>query len=104
MAKFQFIAVPLVSIEIDHGMICRKLDIMSAKTIRRTFEGRKLADVEQAFSAICDEVAAGGESWAAWCDTVRGERAPGGFRQAKDSKRFTCDLNPERVTKKKEAA
>jgi hypothetical protein len=103
MAKFQFVAVPLVALEIGPGYSSRQLEIMSAKTIRRTFEGKKLADVEQAFSAICDEVAAGGESWNAWCDTVRGERAPGGFRQAKDTNRFTRDINPERVTVRKAA-
>jgi len=102
MAKFQFIAVPLTSIEVSPGgFTCRLMEIMSAKTIRRTFDARKLDDVETAFSAICDEVAKGGESWSAWCDTVRGERAPGGFRQAKDGKRFTRDINPERVTVKK---
>ncbi len=104
MAKFQFIAVPLTSIEVSPGgFTCRSMEIMSAKTIRRTFDARKLDDVETAFSAICDEVAKGGESWSAWCDTVRGERAPGGFRQAKDGKRFTRDINPERVTVKKAA-
>jgi len=103
MAKFQFIAVPLIALEIGPGFTSRQLEIMSAKTIRKTFDAKKLSDVEQAFSAICDEVAAGGESWNAWCDTVRGERAPGGFRQAKDSKRFTRDINPERVTVKKAA-
>lgn len=104
MAKFQFIAVPLTSIEVSPGgFTCRSMEIMSAKTIRRTFDARKLDDVETAFSAICDEVAKGGESWSAWCDTVRGERAPGGFRQAKDTNRFTRDINPERVTVRKAA-
>lgn len=103
MAKFQFIAVPLIALEIEPGFTSRQLEIMSAKTIRKTFDAKKLSDVETAFSAICDEVAAGGESWNAWCDTVRGERAPGGFRQAKDTKRFTRDINPERVTVRKAA-
>jgi hypothetical protein len=97
MAKFDFIAVPLLQLDRrPNGIVGRQLEIMSAKTIRRQFEAYKVEEAVRRFSDICDELAKDGQSWHAWADTARRERAPNGFRAAKNQ--FLRDINPEAVT------
>lgn len=105
MTKFVFIAVPLKRVEHSStGFVCRELEIMSAQTIRQTFEATSTEDARHQFGRICSEIAATNTSWSAWCDTARGERAPRGFRAAKDSKQFEQDINAELATVKADAA
>lgn len=104
MAKFTFIAVPLTQFEVGNGIVMRQMEIMSAKTIRQTFEAATVEDAKREFARICSDVAGNKQSWSAWCDTARGERAPRGFRAAKDGKQFEQDINAELVTVKAAAA
>jgi hypothetical protein len=106
MAKFTFTAVPLLSIEnTPGGFIGRSLEICSGETIRRTFEAKDLAEVHQRLDEICAEIGKdASKSWNVWVDTARGERAPRGFRDAKDRRQFDRAINPERVTKGLQAA
>lgn len=104
MTKFNFVAVPLNRVELSNGFLCREMEIMSAQTIRQTFEAKTTDDALREFSRICSEVSGANKAWSAWCETARGERAPRGFRAAKDSKQFEQDINAELVTVKAVAA
>lgn len=105
MAIFTFIAVPLLQIDRrQSGVVSRQLEIMSANTVRQKFEAYTVAEAQRGFTNLCDELAKGGKSWNAWADTAPRERAPNGFRAAKDADQFTRDINPELVTVSEKAA
>lgn len=104
MAKFHFIAVPLIKIERGPYGTSRQMEIMSADQIRRDFEAKTLADVHARVDEICAEVEKGGKSWHARVVTAKGNRAPAGFNKASDAKQFDRDINPELVTVGSKAA
>jgi len=104
MAKFDFTAVPLRMFERSDRCIIRQMDLMSSDTIRRVFEAKDVAEVHQRLDDICAEIKADGKSWSAWVNTAKGERAPRGFRAAKEERAFDRDINPELVTKQAKAA
>lgn len=105
MAIFTFIAVPLLKLErYSTGTVGRELEIMSANTVRQKFEAYTVDEAQRGFTNLCDELAKGGKSWNAWADTAPRERAPNGFRAAKDADQFTRDINPELVTVYEKAA
>jgi hypothetical protein len=98
MAKFDFIATKLISIERSPtGFICRSLEIMGSENFRLSFEARDVTEAQARFNELCANVAQGGKSWHVWADVAKGNRAPRGFRQAKDL-HFCKDINPGAVT------
>lgn len=105
MAKFNFVAVPLIKIERSAYGTSREMEIMSRNTIRRDFEAKDVAEVKKILDDICAEIAKDdGKSWHAWVVTAKGSRAPAGFNKASDAKQFDRDINPHRVTVGSKAA
>lgn len=106
MAKFTFVAVPLIKLERTPTYSGRQLEIMSRDTVRDTFEAKSVDEAAVQFAGLCNALGTkdSDRSWHAWCETARGERAPRGFRAAKDGNAFNSDINPDRVTVTRDAA